>query len=62
MTFIIKFLPILNGISIIHVYSKKKLSRMIENSNKNGVQKNYKEIELLFGKYYKIILILKKLL
>ena len=48
MTFIIKFLPLLKGLSIIHVYSQKKLSRMNENSDTQMV-KGYKEIDLLYG-------------
>ena len=50
LTFIIKFLPILNGVSIVHVYSQKKLSRMTENSESNLIIKNYKEIDILYGK------------
>lgn len=49
LTFIIKFIPILNGVSIIHMYSQKKLSRMTENSENNIAQKNYKEIDILYG-------------
>jgi hypothetical protein len=49
LTFIIKFLPILNGVSIVHVYSQKKLSRMIDNSDNNITAKNYKEIDILYG-------------
>lgn len=48
MTFIIKFLPLLKGLSIIHVYSQKKLSRMNENSEQQ-ITKGYKEIDLLYG-------------
>jgi hypothetical protein len=48
MIFIIKFLPILNGISIIHVYSQKKLSRVSDNSDQ-PIPKGYKEIDLLYG-------------
>lgn len=35
LTFIIKFLPILNGVASVHVYSQKKLSR---NFNSNNAQ------------------------
>jgi hypothetical protein len=49
LTFIIKYLPILKGISIIHVYSQKKLSRMSENSDQHLTHKGYKEIDLFYG-------------
>jgi hypothetical protein len=49
VTFIVKFLPILKGISIIHMYSQKKLSRMSENSDQHLTHKGYKEIDLLYG-------------
>lgn len=49
LTFIIKYLPILKGISIIHVYSQKKLSRMSENSDQHLAHKGYKEIDLFYG-------------
>lgn len=48
MTFIIKFLPLLKGLAVIHVYSQKKLSRMTENQEQQ-LTKGYKEIDLLFG-------------
>ena len=48
MTFIIKFIPLLKGLSIIHVYSQKKLSRMTENSEQQ-ITKGYKEIDLIYG-------------
>lgn len=49
LTFIIKYLPILKGISIIHMYSQKKLSRMSENTDNHITSKGYKEIDLLYG-------------
>jgi hypothetical protein len=49
LTFIIKFIPILKGISIIHMYSQKKLSRMTENSEQHIISKVYKEIDILYG-------------
>ena len=49
LTFIIKFLPILKGISIIHMYSQKKLSRMSDNNDQHITNKGYKEIDLLYG-------------
>ena len=47
LTFIIKFVPLLKGLSIIHVYSQKKLSRITENSEQQLFK--YKEIDLLYG-------------
>ena len=47
MTFIIKFIPLIKGISIIHVYSQKKLSRMNENTEQQ--QTKYREVDLLYG-------------
>ena len=49
LTFIIKFLPILKGVSIIHLYSTKKLSRNSENTEGNILNKFYKEIDILYG-------------
>jgi hypothetical protein len=50
--FIIKFLPILKGIVIVHIYYQKKLSR---NMNNNSLSINpdnrYKEVDLVFGSY-----------
>lgn len=48
MTFMTKFLPLLKGLAVVHVYSKKKLSRMPENPEQQIV-KGYKEIDLLYG-------------
>ena len=45
--FVIKFVPIVNGISIIHVYSQKKLSRMTENTDQQ--QLKYREVDLCYG-------------
>ncbi len=47
LTFIIKFVPLLKGLSVIHVYSQKKLSRITENSEQQLFK--YKEIDLLYG-------------
>ena len=47
MTFIIKFIPLIKGISIIHVYSQKKLSRMNENTEQQQIK--YHEVDLLYG-------------
>ena len=43
LTFIIKFIPILRGIALIHIYSQNKISRS-ENENKV-----YKEFEIIYG-------------
>lgn len=42
-------MPILKGVSIIHLYSTKKLSRNSENSESSNLNKFYKEIEILYG-------------
>lgn len=49
LTFIIKFLPILNGISLIHVYSQNKLSRYNDTETTVSHIKNYKEIDIIYG-------------
>ena len=41
LMFIIKFIPVLKGIALIHIYSQKKLSR-----NENKV---YKEFDIIYG-------------
>jgi len=51
LLFIIKFLPILKGIAIIHLYSQKKLSRNNENNMQSEQGINYKEVDLLFGSF-----------
>ena len=43
LIFFIKFIPILKGIALIHIYSQNKLSRS-ENENKT-----YKEFEIIYG-------------
>jgi hypothetical protein len=48
LLFIIKFIPVLKGIAVIHIYYQKKLSRSIE-SNPLDQELRYKEIDLLFG-------------
>ena len=50
LLFIIKFIPVLKGIAVIHLYYQKKLSRSIEN-NPLEQELRYKEIDLLFGSY-----------
>ena len=53
LLFIIRFVPVLKGLSIIHVYSQKKLSR----SNDNNIQLdqgiNCKEVDFIFGSFMK---------
>lgn len=51
LLFIIKFIPILKGIAIIHLYSQKKLSRNNENNMQSEQGINYKEVDLLFGSF-----------
>ena len=48
LLFIIKFIPVLKGIAVIHLYYLKKLSRNMEN-NPLDQELRYKEIDLLFG-------------
>lgn len=45
LTFMIKFLPILKGMALIHVYSQNKLSR----SESDGNKLPYKEFDYLYG-------------
>ena len=61
LSFYIKFLPILTGIAIIHIYSQKKLSRQIEqnslntnNNLKNKYSVNKKNMKTL-NYYYEFI-------
>ena len=52
LLFIIKFLPILKGIIIVHIYNQQKLSR---GNNNNLISINndnkYREVELVFGSF-----------
>ena len=50
LLFIIKFIPVLNGIAVIHLYYQKKLSRNTED-NPLDQEMKYKEIDLLFGSF-----------
>ena len=50
LLFIIKFIPVLKGIAVIHLYYQKKLSRNTEN-NILEQEVKYKEIDLLFGSF-----------
>ena len=47
LLFIVKFIPVLKGIAVIHIYYQKKLSRNLENPLEQEVK--YKEIDLLCG-------------
>lgn len=49
MTFVIKFLPILQGVSLIHIYSQNKLSRHNDTETSITPHKNYKEIDIIYG-------------
>jgi len=53
LLFIIKFIPVLKGIAIIHIYSQKKLSRNNENNIQSEQGLNCKEVDLLFGSFIK---------
>ena len=53
LLFIIKFIPILKGITVIHIYSQKKLSRNNENNIQSEQGINCKEVDLLFGSFIK---------
>ena len=58
LTYIIKFLPIFKGMTIIHIYSQNKLSRNPDSGNNNTtdnpILKGYREIDILYGiQYYK---------
>lgn len=49
LLFIMRFIPVLKGVIIVHVYHQKKLSR-ISNHNLSINQENrYKEFDLVFG-------------
>jgi len=48
LLFIIKFIPVLKGIAVIHIYYQKKLSRNLDN-NPLDQELRYREIDLLFG-------------
>lgn len=48
LLFIIKFIPVLKGVAVIHIYYQKKLSRNMD-SNPLDQELRYKEIDLLFG-------------
>jgi hypothetical protein len=49
LTFIIKFLPILNGVSMIQIYTQNKLSRYNENETSITSSKYYRELDIIYG-------------
>lgn len=52
LLFIIKFIPILKGIVIVHIYFQKKLSRIMNNNSLSiNPDNRYKEVDLFFGSY-----------
>ena len=51
LLFIIKFIPILKGVAVIHIYSQKKLSRNNDNNMQSEQGLNCKEVDLLFGSF-----------
>ena len=53
LLFIIRFVPVLKGISIIHVYSQKKLSRSNDNNIQTEQGINCKEVDFIFGSFMK---------
>lgn len=51
LLFIIKFIPVIKGIAVIHIYSQKKISRNNENTMKLEQGLNCQEVDLLFGSF-----------
>ena len=49
--FIIKLIPILKGIIVVHIYYQSKLSRGNNNASLNNENK-YKEVDLVFGSFF----------
>ena len=50
LLFIIRFIPILKGVIIVHIYYQKKLSRQSNSNNLSINHENrYKEVDLVFG-------------
>ena len=50
--FIIKFIPVLKGIIIVHVYFQSKLSRGNNNNISMNHENKYKEVDLVFGSFF----------
>ena len=53
LLFIIRFIPVLKGIVVIHIYEQTKLSRNNENNIQTQQGINFKEVDLLFGSFIK---------
>ena len=53
LLFIIRFVPVLKGLAIIHVYSQKKLSRNNDNNIQSEQGINCKEVDFIFGSFIK---------
>jgi hypothetical protein len=53
LLFIIRFIPVLKGIVVIHIYEQTKLSRNNENNIQIQQGINFKEVDLLFGSFIK---------
>ena len=51
LLFIIRFVPVLKGLAIIHVYSQKKLSRNNDNNIQMEQGINCKEVDFIFGSF-----------
>lgn len=53
LLFIIRFVPVLKGLAIIHVYSQKKLSRNNDTNIQMEQGINCKEVDFIFGSFMK---------
>ena len=49
LLFIMRFIPVLKGVIIVHVYHQKKLSRISNNNLSINQENRYKEFDLVFG-------------
>ena len=50
--FIIKFIPVLKGIIVVHLYYQSKLSRQNNNNISINHENKYKEVDLVFGSFF----------
>ena len=50
--FIIKFIPVLKGVIVVHIYYQSKLSRGNNNSISINHENKYKEVDLVFGSFF----------
>ena len=50
--FIIKFIPVLKGIIVVHIYYQSKLSRGNNNNISINQDNKYKEVDLVFGSFF----------